>query len=91
MMNTQINTQFDGLGHFPYSTGNSIETYRWYNDLITDYDKVIGPNPTAVLGIQPAAQKGIAGRAVLLDWAAYAAAQGIKYGAFAGRGITPSE
>lgn len=91
VMNTQINTQYDGLRHFPYSTNSSIDTYRWYNDLIADYDDVIGPNPTTVLGIQQAAQKGIAGRAVLLDWAGYADTHNITYDAFAGQGITPDQ
>jgi hypothetical protein len=76
VMNTQTSTQFDGLRHFPYSTNNSIDTYQWYNDLIDSLDDVIGPNPTTVLGLQVSAQKGIAVRAVLLDWAAWKEACG---------------
>jgi hypothetical protein len=91
VMNTQITTQYDGLRHFPYSTNASVESYRWYNDLIASYDDVIGSTPTAVLGIQQVAQHGIAGRAVLLDWAGYAAAKNITYDAFTGREITTAE
>jgi hypothetical protein len=91
VMNTQITTQYDGLRHFPYSTNASVDTYRWYNDLITDFDDVIGNNPTTVLGIQQAAQRGIAARGVLLDFAAYAVANNVSYDAFSGRGINVSE
>ena len=82
VLNTQISTQYDGLRHFPYSTNNSVESFRWYNDLIEDYEDVIGPNPTKVLGIHEAAQKGIVGRGVLLDFAGYAEAMGMEYDAF---------
>jgi hypothetical protein len=47
-----------------------------------NFDDVIGPAPTTVLGIQQAAQKGIAGRAVLLDFAGWAETQNISYSAF---------
>lgn len=69
VMNTQIGTQYDGLRHFPYSDDGNTSTYRFYNDLIPSYEEVIGPSPSTVLGIQMAAQKGIAGRGVLLDYA----------------------
>lgn len=91
MLNTQISTQFDGLRHFPYSTNASVDTYQWYNNLIPSYDDVIGPAPTTVLGIQEAAQFGIAGRGVLLDWAGWAATQNITFDAFQGREITVAE
>lgn len=90
-MNTQISTQFDGLRHFPYSTNNSIETYQWYNDLIPSYDDVVGPNPTTVLGLQEAAEKAITGRGVLLDFAAWAAAEGLNFSAFSNYSITPAQ
>jgi hypothetical protein len=83
VLNTQVSTQFDGLRHFPYSTNGNTTTYQWYNDLIENYDQVIGPSPTSVLGIQQAAQKGMAGRGVLLDWAGWAETQNITYSAFA--------
>lgn len=47
-----------------------------------NFDQVVGPTPTTVLGIQQAAEKGIAGRGVLLDWAGWAESQGILYDAF---------
>ncbi|KAK5687600.1 hypothetical protein LTS10_001740 [Elasticomyces elasticus] len=81
VMNTQISTQFDGLRHFPYSTNNSVDTYQWYNDLIPDYEAVIGPAPSTVLGVQQAADKAIVGRGVLLDFAGLALAQNLTYDA----------
>jgi hypothetical protein len=47
-----------------------------------NFDQVVGPTPTEVLGIQQAAQKGIAGRAVLLDFAGWAEIKNISYNAF---------
>ncbi|KAI0400458.1 hypothetical protein F4802DRAFT_584691 [Xylaria palmicola] len=91
VMNTQISTQFDGLRHFPYSTNNSVNTYQWYNDLIADYEDVIGSKPTEALGIQRAAEKGIAVRAVLLDFAGWMDATNQTFDAFSARAITPSE
>ncbi|KAJ2997858.1 hypothetical protein NUW58_g513 [Xylaria curta] len=91
VMNTQITTQFDGLRHFPYSTNNSVDTYQWYNDLIADYEDVIGPKPTETLGIQLAAEKGIAVRAVLLDFAGWADATNQTIDAFTDRKITSDE
>jgi hypothetical protein len=90
VMNTQISTQYDGLRHFPYSTDNSVSSYQWYNNLIVDYEDVIGPNPTEVLGIQQAAQKGIVARGVLLDFAGYAEAKKIEYDAFSDYAINAS-
>ncbi|KAI1739336.1 hypothetical protein F4680DRAFT_449082 [Xylaria scruposa] len=91
VMNTQISTQFDGLRHFPYSTNNSVFTYQWYNDLIANYEDVIGPKPTEVLGIQVAAEKGIAGRAVFLDFAGWMDATNQTFDTFSNRGITVDE
>ena len=91
VMNTQVSTQFDGLRHFPYSTNNSVETYQWYNDLIADYNDVIGPSPSTVLGIQVAAQKGIAVRGVLLDWARWMDSQNKTFDAFSSTSITADE
>ncbi|KAI0911834.1 hypothetical protein F4823DRAFT_560588 [Ustulina deusta] len=91
VMNTQVSTQFDGLRHYPYSTDNSPATYQWYNDLIADYEDVIGPHPTAALGMQVPAEKGIAVRAVLLDFAAWMDATNQTFDAFSDRRITPAE
>ncbi|PMD39643.1 hypothetical protein L207DRAFT_566574 [Hyaloscypha variabilis F] len=60
---------------------------RWYNNLIENFDQVVGPTPTEVLGIQQAAKKGIAGRGVLLDFAGWAESVNISYSAFTGFGI----
>lgn len=91
VMNTQISTQFDGLRHFPYSTNNSVSTYQWYNDLIADYEDVIGPKPTETLGLQVAAEKGIAVRAVLFDFVGWIDATNQTIDAFTNRSITPDE
>lgn len=69
--NTQMSTQYDGLRHFAYSDGGNVSTYRYYNDLISNYDDVIGHNYSSVLGIQQAADKGIVARGVLLDYKAW--------------------
>lgn len=91
IMNTQVSTQFDGLRHFAYSTNNSVETYQWYNDLIPSYEDVIGSTPTTVLGIQNAAQKGIAVRAVLLDWAGWMDNRNESFDAFTATSISSAE
>ncbi|OIW22553.1 hypothetical protein CONLIGDRAFT_587037 [Coniochaeta ligniaria NRRL 30616] len=91
VMNTQVSTQYDGLRHFPYSTNSSIETYQWYNDLISSFDDVIGPAPTTTLGIQLAAGKGIAVRGVLLDFAGWMDAKNESFDAFGSRPITAKE
>ncbi|KAJ7861422.1 hypothetical protein B0H14DRAFT_2742239 [Mycena olivaceomarginata] len=80
-LNTQISTQFDGLRHFPYSTNNSQSTYQFYNELITFEDIMVAGGSTT-LGIQNAAQKGIAGRGILLDWAGWMDSKNASYDAF---------
>ncbi|KAK7038542.1 hypothetical protein R3P38DRAFT_547227 [Favolaschia claudopus] len=89
-LNTQISTQFDGLKHFPYSTNNSQSTYQFYNDLIT-FDDIVSAEGTTVLGIQNAAQKGIAGRGVLLDWAGWMESKNATFDVFSNTTISPSE
>lgn len=91
VMNTQISTQYDGLRHFAYSDNGNTSTYRYYNDLIPSYDEVIGPNPTSVLGIQMAAQKGIAGRGVLLDYARWMDHRGAAIDAFTSQTISVAD
>ncbi|TVY82765.1 hypothetical protein LSUE1_G003291 [Lachnellula suecica] len=102
VLNTQVSTQFDGLRHLwkyvnvPVSHHYNyfvapLTDNRWYNNLIDDFDQVIGPTPTTVLGIQQAAEKGIAGRGVLLDWVGWAESEGIVYDAFTGYGINSSD
>ncbi|KFA54522.1 hypothetical protein S40293_08937 [Stachybotrys chartarum IBT 40293] len=91
VMNTQVSTQFDGLRHFPYSINNSIDTYQWYNDLIADYNEVIGSSPTTVLGVQESAKKGIAVRGVLLDWAGWKDSKNETFDAFTATAISTKE
>lgn len=69
-LNTQASTQLDGLRHYPYSepVENRSQTYRFYNDHITNYEDIIGGNMTDVLGMQETADKGVAARGILLDY-----------------------
>ncbi|KAJ4467225.1 hypothetical protein J3R30DRAFT_3309519 [Lentinula aciculospora] len=90
-LNTQASTQFDGLRHFPYSTNQSVDTYQFYNELIT-FDDIIAPgSPIKTLGIQNSAQKGIAGRGVLLDWAGWKESKNETYQSFEDEMIKVSE
>ncbi|KAF2446230.1 hypothetical protein P171DRAFT_483593 [Karstenula rhodostoma CBS 690.94] len=76
--NTQMSTQIDG-------------TYRYYNDLIPDYEQVIGHDYTSVLGIQQAADKGIVARGVLLDYKAWMDSQNKTYDALSGWSVPVSD
>ncbi|KAF7341161.1 putative cyclase [Mycena venus] len=89
-LNTQISTQFDGLRHFPYSTNQSRDTYQFYNDLIT-FDDIMAPGGSSTLGVQNAAQKGIAGRGILLDWARWMDSKNATFDAFNSTVISPAE
>ncbi|KAF5374255.1 hypothetical protein D9758_004705 [Tetrapyrgos nigripes] len=89
-LNTQVSTQFDGLRHYPYSTAGNISTYQFYNDLIT-FDDIVSPARIKTLGIQNAAQKGIAGRGVLLDWAGWKESKNETFDAFSFFNITTSD
>ncbi|KIK58412.1 hypothetical protein GYMLUDRAFT_45305 [Collybiopsis luxurians FD-317 M1] len=90
-LNTQVSTQFDGLRHYPYSTNGSRDTYQFYNDLIT-FDDIFSPGASVkTLGIQNAAQKGIAGRGVLLDWAGWKESRNETFDVFSPTAITASE
>ncbi|KAF5373101.1 hypothetical protein D9758_001458 [Tetrapyrgos nigripes] len=86
-INTQISTQFDGLRHFPYSTNADVSTYQFYNDLIT-FDEIFSAEGITTLGIQNAANKGIAGRGVLLDWAGWMESRNESFDALGARNIT---
>ncbi|KAF5343551.1 hypothetical protein D9758_012938 [Tetrapyrgos nigripes] len=94
-INTQISTQYDGLRHFPYSTNGNISTYRkvfsqFYNDLLT-FDEIFSGEGVKTLGIQNAANKGIAGRAVLLDWAGWMESKNATFDVFSPMNITADE
>ncbi|KAE9384397.1 hypothetical protein BT96DRAFT_892486 [Gymnopus androsaceus JB14] len=90
-LNTQVSTQFDGLRHYPYSTNNSVDTYQFYNELIT-FDDIFSPgSAVTTLGIHNAANKGIAGRGVLLDWAGWKESKNETYQAFVAELVTASD
>lgn len=89
-LNTQISTQFDGLRHYPYSTNGDISTYQFYNDLIS-FGDIMSPTKVTTLGMQNSAQKGIAGRAILLDWAGWMDSQNLTFSAFSEQAITAAE
>ncbi|KAJ7703723.1 hypothetical protein B0H17DRAFT_1040936 [Mycena rosella] len=89
-LNTQISTQYDGLRHFPYSTNLSQSTYQFYNDLLT-FEEIMAPGGSSTLGIQIAAQKGIAGRGVLLDWGGWMESKNATFDAFNGTSIPTIE
>ncbi|KAJ7802267.1 hypothetical protein B0H14DRAFT_3781133 [Mycena olivaceomarginata] len=89
-LNTQISTQFDGLRHFPYSTNSSQATYQFYNDLIT-FDDIMAPGGSSTLGIQNTAEKGIAGRGILLDWAGWMESKNASFDVFNATKISAAE
>ncbi|KAJ6543550.1 hypothetical protein DFH09DRAFT_1173341 [Mycena vulgaris] len=89
-LNTQISTQCDGLRHFPYSTNGDQSTYQFYNDLIT-FDEIMAPGGSSTLGIQNAAQKGVAGRGVLLDWAGWMESKNSSFDVFTATTISSVE
>ncbi|KAI8147381.1 putative cyclase-domain-containing protein [Fennellomyces sp. T-0311] len=80
--NTQTSTQWDGLSHFPFT---SDKLCRFYNG-VTAKD-INDPNCDR-LGIHHIAQRGIVGRAVLLDYARWA---GSSYNPLARTEITVDE
>ncbi|KAK7047149.1 hypothetical protein VNI00_006814 [Paramarasmius palmivorus] len=88
-LNTQVSTQYDGLRHYPYSTDGNVSTYQFYNDLVS-FDDLI-THRTNTLGIQGSAQKGVAGRAVLIDWAGWKESRGEEYDAFSAHTIPASD
>ncbi|KAJ7905876.1 hypothetical protein B0H13DRAFT_2508468 [Mycena leptocephala] len=89
-LNTQISTQYDGLRHFPYSNNSEQSTYQFYNDLITFADMVV-PGGSSTLGIQNSAQKGVAGRGVLLDWGGWMESKNVSFDAFTAITIPTTE
>ncbi|KAJ7018906.1 hypothetical protein C8F04DRAFT_357866 [Mycena alexandri] len=89
-LNTQISTQYDGLRHFPYSTNFSQSSYQFYNDLLT-FNDIVAPGGSSTLGIQNAAQKGITGRGILLDWAGWMESKKASFDAFATVIITTTD
>ncbi|KAF2462407.1 hypothetical protein BDY21DRAFT_383324 [Lineolata rhizophorae] len=74
-LNTQSGTQWDGFRHFAH-----IPTGQFYNR--TTAEDLVGPNPNHKCSIHYLAEHGIAGRGVLLDYAAYAAKMGARFDSF---------
>ena len=52
---------------------------------------MIGPRPSTVLGLRMSAQKGIAVRGVLLDWAGWKQTRHQEFDAFGSVDITPQD
>ncbi|KAF2008860.1 hypothetical protein BU24DRAFT_359788 [Aaosphaeria arxii CBS 175.79] len=91
-LNTQMSTQYDSLRHFAYNEGTDRSTWRWYNDHIKNYEEeVIGFNHTDVLGIQQAAEKGIAARGVLLDYKGWMDSKNETFNAIATHPVSVSD
>ena len=80
--NTQSSSQWDGLRHFGH------REHGFYNDVTEEQiaDPSISRN-----GLQHWARRGIAGRAVLIDFQRLADAQGITYSPGVRYGITPEQ
>ncbi|KAK7438382.1 hypothetical protein VKT23_017994 [Stygiomarasmius scandens] len=89
-INTQISTQYDGLRHFPYSTNANVSTYQFYNNRVT-FEEIFSAEGINTLGIQNAAAKGIAGRAVLLDWAGWMESKNVSFDTLGEGSITVGE
>jgi kynurenine formamidase len=85
-INTQASTQWDGPRHYPYQD-LALGGRRFYNGAAQSDLVLPDGSTTCHLGIQNAAQRGIVGRGVLLDWRAYAVRNGIQYSPFASHGI----
>ncbi|PGH36805.1 hypothetical protein GX50_00262 [[Emmonsia] crescens] len=83
-LNTQSGTQWDGFRHFAH-----IPTQTFYNG--TKADDIVGPNANHNCSIHHWAERGIAGRGVLLDYRSYAKANGINYDPYSPHAITYEE
>jgi hypothetical protein len=81
--NTQSSTQWDGFSHY----GN-YQSNCFYNGVTQDQ---ITGKPGTRNGIQVWARRGIAGRAVLLDYRRWALSQGLEYSPGDSHLITASE
>ncbi|KAI8384392.1 uncharacterized protein BYT42DRAFT_492738 [Radiomyces spectabilis] len=83
--NTQSSTQWDGLRHVAH-----LGSGKFYNN-VTSSEIVPGPEQTDRLGIHHAARRGIAGRAVLLDYGRWAKVHNKEFDPFARYEITVQE
>ncbi|CDH53734.1 cyclase protein [Lichtheimia corymbifera JMRC:FSU:9682] len=82
--NTQSSTQFDGLRHVCHMSSG-----RFYNNVSAD--DIVGPNSTGRLGIHHMAQRGIAGRGVLLDYGRWCERNGKQVNPLSRHVITVNE
>ncbi len=80
--NTQSSTQWDGLRHYGHPE------HGFYNG-VTEEEIAEDDNP--INGIAIWARRGIAGRGVLIDFARYAEATGLRYSAGERYAIKPAE
>ncbi|KPM42821.1 hypothetical protein AK830_g3764 [Neonectria ditissima] len=74
-LNTQSGTQWDGFRHFAH-----IASKKFYNN--TTGEDILGPNSNEKCSIHHWAERGIAGRGVLLDYHEYATKKGIAFDPF---------
>lgn len=84
--NTQVSTQWDGLRHFAH-----LSSGHFYNGVKPSEVARGTEDSNSRLGIHHMARKGIAGRAVLLDYARWAAKHNPNYDAFKRTEITVKE
>lgn len=85
-LNTQASSHWDGPRHYPYQGDGKQKRVLFYNGL-SQSDLCDEHGATSVIGIQNMAQRGIAGRGVLLDWSSYAIRNGIQYDPFSPHAI----
>ncbi|KAI1270324.1 putative cyclase-domain-containing protein [Xylariaceae sp. FL1019] len=83
-INTQGASHWDGPRHYPYQS-----SLKYYNG--ATQDDISGPTKNNRLGVHGMARKTITGRGVLLDWASWAEARGLKYDAFSTFSIPHSQ
>ncbi|KAJ0418907.1 putative cyclase-domain-containing protein [Aspergillus carlsbadensis] len=79
--NTQGSSQWDSFRHFAYQADK-----KFYNG--TTQDEIHASGRTAINGLQAWCSRGLAGRGVLVDYAAYARRHGIEVNHFSGHAIT---
>ncbi|CAK7216601.1 hypothetical protein SCUCBS95973_002862 [Sporothrix curviconia] len=73
-INTQGSSHWDGLRHYPYQN-LAPDAPRFYNGATQADLDGDGARSSHRIGIHALARRGIAGRGVLLDWAAWVASQ----------------
>ena len=83
-LNTQSGTQWDGFRHVAH-----MSTGKFYNGATGD--DIVGEKATLRDSIHHWAEKGIAGRGILLDYWGYAKKSGVEYDPFEFHGISLEE